>query len=325
MKFDVIIGNPPYQLNDGGGTGSSAKPIYHYFVEQAKKLNPRFLIMIIPSRWFSGGKGLDTFRDAMLNDDRVRHLVDYTDSTEVFPGVDIAGGVCYFLWDRDNRGLCRIENIHHSTPNISERPLNEFGTFVRDSLSVSIIKKVKDATAGFLDQVVSSRKPFGLDSKVRPLRSGDITVISSAGRGPYQASLVPAGKELIDRWKVLLSKASVDHAGQADKEGKRRVFSVVEAIPPGTVCTESYLLVGTYDTQEHADNMVTYLRTKFCRFLVGTILFTQNISKDRFAFVPDLDMSQRWTDDRLYAEYKLTQQEIAFIDSRIRPMESNGE
>ncbi len=325
MKFDVIVGNPPYQLNDGGGTGTSAKPIYHLFVTQAKKLNPRFLTMIIPSRWFSGGKGLDNFRNEMLNDNRIRKLVDYTDSTECFPGVDIAGGICFFLWDRDNRGECTVENIHHGQRNISVRPLNEFETFVRDSLSISIIKKVISQENSFLDEVVSSRQPFGLTSKIRPSKKGDLTLIWSGGKGHYQSHNVTSGKELINRWKVLLSKASYDHGGQPDKEGKRRIFSRVETLGPGTVCTETYLTVGSYRTKKEANNMAMYLQTKFCRFLVSTILFTQNIAKDRFRFVPNLSMDTSWSDEVLYKKYGLTKKEIEFIESMIRPMEANNE
>ena len=325
MKFDVIVSNPPYQLNDGGGTGTSARPIYQLFVTQAKKMKPRFVTMIIPSRWFSGGKGLDGFRNEMLNDNRIRRLVDYTDSTEVFPGVDIAGGICYFLWDRDNRGECTIENIHNGKPNISVRPLNEFETFVRDSVSVAIIKKVLNQEKSYLSDVVSSRKPFGLDSKARPQKKGDLTLLWSGGQGPYQSSNIKYGKDLISQWKVLLSKASYDHGGQPDREGKRRIFSRVEPLPPNYVCTESYLIVGSYKTKKRAENMVAYLKTKFCRFLVSTILFTQNIAKDRFRFVPNLSMNTLWTDDRLYKRYQLTKEEIAFVESVIRPMEAKDE
>jgi site-specific DNA-methyltransferase (adenine-specific) len=321
MKFDVIVGNPPYQLNDGGGTGSSAKPIYQLFVQQAKKLNPRYLTMIIPSRWFAGGKGLDEFREEMLNDSRMRRLVDYTDSRDCFPGVDIAGGICYFLWDRDTKGDCTVENIHSGMTTVSERQLNEFDTFVRDSVAIDVIRKVTRKSNTFLDTVVSSRKPFGLESKIRPTKSGDLTLISSGGEGPFPSSKVLAGNDMIQKWKVLLSKASHDHGGQADKEGKRRVFSKVETLPPGTICTESYLIVGTYKTQSEADNMVAYLKTKFCRFLVSTVLLTQNIAKDRFQFVPALDMNEEWTDEKLYKKYGLTEDEIAFIESKIRPME----
>jgi site-specific DNA-methyltransferase (adenine-specific) len=182
MKFDVIIGNPPYQLNDGGGTGSSAKPIYQLFVEQAKKLQPRFLSMIIPARWYSGGKGLDEFRSEMLSDKRIRKLIDYADSRDCFPGVDIAGGICYFLWERDNEGKCAVETIRKHEITKSERYLNEFETFVRDNQAIEIIHKVKQKSSTFLDSIVSSRMPFGLVSSVRPEKKGELDLITGYER-----------------------------------------------------------------------------------------------------------------------------------------------
>lgn len=172
----------------------------------------------------------------------------------------------------------------------------------------------------FLNNVVLSRKPFGIDSKTRPSKKGDLVLISSGGIGKFSSNKVTSRKELINKWKVLISKASYDHGGQPDKEGKRRIFSRVEAHPPGTICTESYLVVGPYDSQEEAKNMVFYLKTKFCRFLISTILFTQNISRDRFRYVPNLPMTEFWTDEKLYEKYGLTVEEIEFIESTVRPM-----
>ena len=319
MKFDVIIGNPPYQLSDGGGAGKSAIPIYNRFVTQAKKLQPRYITMIIPSRWFSGGKGLDEFRNEMLNDKRIRHLVDFLDSEDCFAGVDIAGGVCYFLWDRDNPGDCRVENIYKGQSTVSIRFLNEFDSFIRESIAVSIVKKVRGHGEKALDQMVSSRKPFGLDSTQRSFKTGDLKLIWSGGEGVIPSSKVPAGHGLINQWKILISKTSHDHAGQPDKDGKRRVFSRIDVIPPGTVCTESYLIIGPLANNEQALNMKAYLKTKFCRFLVSTIVLTQNIAKDKFKFVPMQDFSKPWTDEELYQKYGLTEEEIAFIESKIRP------
>jgi site-specific DNA-methyltransferase (adenine-specific) len=321
MKFDVIVGNPPYQLNDGGGTGSSAKPIYNLFIEQAKKLNPRYLSMIIPARWYSGGKGLDEFRSDMLKDKRIRKLVDYADSRDCFPGVDIAGGVCYFLWDRDNKGVCEVKTIRKNETIKSERYLDEFETFVRDNLAINIIHKIKEKSQSFLDNEVSSRMPFGLVSSVRPEKHGDLDLITSTGNGKISLDKITSGKNLIDKWKVLLSKASNDHGGQPDKDGKRRIFSRVEIMPPKTVCTESYLVVGQYNTQKEAENMTNYLKTKFCRFLVSTILLTQNITKGKFIFVPVLSMSENWNDEKLYQLFNLNNEEIEFIEKLIRPMD----
>jgi site-specific DNA-methyltransferase (adenine-specific) len=323
MKFDVIVGNPPYQLNDGGGTGSSATPIYNLFIEQAKKLNPRYLSMIIPARWYSGGKGLDEFRNEMLKDKRIRKLVDFADSRDCFPGVDIAGGVCYFLWDRDNKGICEVETIRKNYLIKSQRYLDEFESFVRDNVAIGIIHKVKQKSSSYLDTIVSSRMPFGIVSNVRPEKKGDLELITSAGKGRFSIEKITNGIELINKWKVLLSKASNDHGGQPDKEGKRRIFSRIEVMPPKTVCTESYLVVGNYDTEKEAQNMVDFLRTKFCRFLVSTILLTQNITKGKFIFVPKLSMKEKWTDENLFKKFDLSEQEIKFISQLIRPMDSN--
>lgn len=327
MRFDVIVGNPPYQLNDGGGTGSSARPIYQLFIQQAKKLNPRYLSMIVPSRWFTGGKGLDEFRRDMLSDDRIRRVVDYSDSRECFPGVDIAGGVNYFLWERDYHGPCEFTNVHGDHRDSSIRHLNEFDTLVRHSVTLSIVRKaIKVDGQGGLSSMVSARRPFNLDSRARPKTSGRLTLISSNGSGPFPESEVPAGHELIDTWKVFLSKASSDHGGQADASGRRKVFARVLPASPGHVCTESYLVIGPYPNERQVKNTVAYLQTKTVRYLVAASLYTQNITRDRFTFVPGLAMTKRWTDEELYEKLQLDDREIDHIERTIRPWEadSNG-
>lgn len=225
MKFDVIIGNPPYQLSDGG-FGRSASPIYNRFVQQAKKLNPRYLVMIIPSRWFAGGKGLDDFRAEMLKDDRIRKIVDFEDASECFPGVDIAGGICYFLWEKNSSGPCEIINMHNGKEAVSTRKLNEFNTFIRHGNAVPIIRKVLSLKEKSMSEQVSSRKPFGLPTNARPLKKGDLVLRWNNGEGPYERDKIEVGSELIDKWKVITSKVSYDHAGQPDKNGMRKVLSI---------------------------------------------------------------------------------------------------
>ena len=323
MKFDVIVGNPPYQLSDGG-FGRSASPIYQKFVQQAKKLNPRYLTMIIPSRWFGGGKGLNEFRAEMLNDDRIRKIVDFEDATEVFPGVDIAGGICYFLWERNSTGPCEVVNMHNGTEAVSTRPLNEFSTFIRHSNAVPIIHKVLVNEKHNMSEQVSASKPFGLRTYVRPQKKGDITLRWQKGEGPYKRKEITTGTEIIDKWKVITSYVGYDHAGNPGKDGRRRVLSKIDILPPGTICTETYLVIGNYEKEAQARNLISYMKTRLFRFLIAQFMYSHHITKDSYAFVPILDMSTAWTDEMLYKRYGLTKAEIAFIESKIRPMEANN-
>ena len=320
MKFDVIVGNPPYQLSDGGQK-ASATPIYHRFISQAKKLNPRYMSFVIPARWFSGGRGLDSFREEMLSDSRLRKIVDFTDSEDCFPGVDIAGGICYFLWDRDYHGSCDVTTIHNGKSNTISRKLDEHSIFIRHGEALSVIEKVLAAENNFYNQRVSSQKPFGLRTYVKPVETGDITLRYNGGTGPFWKKDVPQSIEWIDKWKVIMSYLTYDHAGRADKEGKRKVFSTMEVLPPKTVCTETYLVVDVFDTKEEAENLYKYLQTQFVRFLVAQTTSTQHIAKANFAFVPVQDFSKPWTDSELYAKYGLSEEEVSFIESMIKPME----
>ena len=324
MRFDVIVGNPPYQLSDGGAK-ASASPIYHLFVHQAKKLNPRFLTMIIPSRWFGGGKGLDDFRKEMLNDTRIRRIIDFEDANEVFPGVDIAGGICYFLWKRDSPGLCEVVNIHNGEKVLSERTLNEFPTFIRHSQAVPIIRKVLAKKEQTMAEQVSSRKPFGLATTERPQKKGDIILRWQKGEGPFTRKDVVVGVELIDDWKVITSYVGYDHAGNPGKDGRRRVLSKIDILPPATICTETYLVVGAYKKKSQAKNLVAYMKTRFFRFLVAQFMYSHHITKDAYLFVPILDMETAWTDEMLYKRYGINKEEITFIESKIRPMEAEDE
>jgi site-specific DNA-methyltransferase (adenine-specific) len=323
MQFDVIIGNPPYQLEDGGH-GRSASPIYHKFVEQAKRLDPRYLVMVIPSRWLGGGKGLNEFRATMLSDDRIRKLVDYENAQDVFPGVDLAGGVCYFLWNRDAPGLCEVTNISGNSRVTSERRLDEFPIFVRHSAAMPIIRKVMAKNEPRMSEQVSSSKPFGLRTFVRPEKSGDLILRWEKGEGPYPRSKIEVGTDIIDKWKVVTSYVGYDHAGNPGKDGRRRVLSKIEILPPGTICTETYLVVGCYDTKKQAMNLVAYMKTRFFRFLMAQFMYSHHLTKSAYGFVPILDMKEEWTDDTLAKRYGLTDSEVAFIESKIRAYD-NGD
>lgn len=323
MQFDVIIGNPPYQLDDGGH-GASASPIYHKFVEQAKALESRYLVMVIPSRWFGGGKGLGEFRAAMLGDDHIRKLVDYENARDAFPGIDLAGGVCYFLWERDSNGMCEVTNIAGETlPVVSERRLNEFPTFVRHSAAVPIIRKILTKNEKRMSEQVSARKPFGIPTNGRPENSGDLVLRWEKGEGPYPRSKVQVGTELIGKWKVITSYVGYDHAGNPGKDGRRRVLSKIDILPPETICTETYLVVGAYKTKKEAVNLVAYMKTRFFRFLVAQFMYSHHLTKSAYGFVPVLDVHEEWTDEKLAKRYGLTTNEVTFIESKIRPFDSS--
>ncbi|RLD06798.1 MAG: restriction endonuclease [Chloroflexota bacterium] len=319
MQFDVIVGNPPYQLSDGG-YGRSASPIYHKFVEQAKKLQPRYLTMIIPARWFGGGKGVNSFREEMLNDARIRKLVDFEDANEVFPGVDIAGGICYFLWERDSKGLCKVVNIHGEVQTASTRSLNEYKIFIRHSEAVPVIRKVLAKQEKTMNEQVSASKPFGLRTYVRPQKNGDIILRWQKGEGPYNSEDITVGVELIDKWKVITSYVGHDHAGNPGKDGKRRVLSKIDILSPGTICTETYLVIGAFNKKSEAENLIAYMQTKFFRFLVSQFMYSHHITKNSYSFVPILDMGVKWTDEMLCERYGIIKEEFKFIESKIRPM-----
>ena len=323
MKFDVIIGNPPYQLNDGGN-GASAKPIYHLFIEKAKKLNPRYLVMIIPARWYAGGKGLDEFRCTMLNDKHIKKIIDFPNPKDCFPGLNISGGVCYFLRDSHYTGDCSFTNMIGDKAIESKRQLNEFEMFVRYNEALSIIHKITSSSTQFLSSIISSRKPFGIDSFVRGEKEKmrDYVILhSSEGIGYISKKDIVQGVCLINRYKVIIGKALSGHIGETDENGQVKVLARVDLLHPNEVCTESYLCVGNYDNDTEAKNLEKYLKTKFARFLLLQALTSMNITKDKFCFVPLLSFTQEWTDDKLYAKYGLTDEEIAFIESMIRPME----
>lgn len=324
VKFDVVIGNPPYQMNDGGGNGSSAMPIYHRFIDQAKKLNPRYLCMIVPAKWQSGGKGLDAFRDSMLHDRRIREMVTYSDSRDCFQGVDIAGGVSYFLWERDYNGPCQATLIENGEATTSERDLDEYPIFIASDNAVKIIRFVRAKASRFYDGVVRSRKPFGIGAG-SDYKKGDLGLRYRGGMATAKLSDVTTGREMINQWKVIISKAAAEHAGQSDKNGQRKMLTVIEVLPPKTVCSETYLVVDSFDSQRKAENLAAYLRTKFARYLIWQATPTQNISKSCFMFVPIVDLEETPTDQSLYAYFGLDKDSISEIESKMKLMPQAGD
>jgi site-specific DNA-methyltransferase (adenine-specific) len=326
MKFDVIVGNPPYQLNDGGGSnGISAKPIYHLFIEQAKKLNPRYLTMIIPARWYAGGKGLNEFRSKMLSDNRISKLVDYPKSRDCFPGVDIAGGVCYFLWDKEYSGDCAIISKIGENTIERKRRLNEFDIFIRDNVGIDILYKILSKNEKMLSEKVLTRNSFGFTTSERGKKNkfkNCLTLVSSSGIGYVSVDSVTKNQSIIDQYKISIGTLNPDRGGVNNaRDGKMNVTTKVKLLNPNEVVTETYIIVDYYKDKNQADNCAQYIASKLARFLISLTLSSMHIVRDNFQFVPIQDFTEPWTDEKLYKKYGLTEDEIAFIESMIRPMD----
>lgn len=322
MQFDVIIGNPPYQMSDGGNS-ASAIPIYQHFVEQSKKMRPRYLTMIIPARWYAGGKGLDEFRETMISDTRIRHLEDYLNASDCFGnGVEIKGGVCYFLWDRDNKGICHIVT-HINSSNISEShrclKIDDNDVFIRRNEAVTILEKISLKKEPSFSQIVSSRKPFGLPTNIEGHEKrdkGDVIIYQRGGYAFISPLYIVRNREWIDSYKVYITKAY-----GASEDWPHQIINKPILGDIGTCCTETYILIGPFRTKAESESVISYIQTKFFRFMVSLRKISQDATSKVYKYVPLQDFSHPWTDEMLYKKYCLTEDEIAFIESMIRPME----
>lgn len=318
MQFDVIIGNPPYQLSDGG-YGTSAAPIYQLFVEKALALEPRYAVFVTPSRWMAGGKGLDKYRVRMLSDKRMRRIVDYPKLYEGFPGVKIRGGISYFLWERDYSGPCEVQTIWdgQATGPAVARHLDAYDILVRRNEAVPILEKVRAKGEPTLDGRVSSQKPFGLRTffhgKPESKRLKDpVKLFGSQKISWVERSEIPTNAAWIEKWKVFMTRVQGTSAAVETKFLSKPIVA-----EPGTACTESYIVAGLFDTETEATNYASYLRTRFARFLVSLRKSTQDAPKNVYAFIPDLPLNKEWTDAKLYKRYGLSNEEIAFIESQV--------
>ncbi len=336
MQFDVIIGNPPYQMSDGGGTGDSAKPIYNQFIEQAKKITPRYLIMITPSRWMKGGKGLDDFRETMRNDTHIRYIYDYEDASHCFPGLHIDGGVSYFLWDANYKG--EVDYTYRSLDGGEYRSkrylkVDYSDTIIRDPRQISIIKRVKQKSNADFSKIVSPRNPFGFFADLfnDPDKYSEIELFDHNIQNGCKVYGVKGKKGGAKRVCGYVKRNSISkNPGWVDsyKLFFSKAYMTTSTVPPeiikgepGDVCTETFLNIGPFKEQKERDNCLCYIKTKFFRALLFFNRHSLNISQDSFSSIPLQDFSHPWTDEMLYKKYGLTEDEIAFIESMIRPME----
>ena len=317
MEFTVLCGNPPYQLEDSGN-GKSAKPIYHLFVEQAKRLNPKYLLMIIPARWFAGGKGLNDFR----NNRSICNLVDYENYKDVFPSLGgLAGGVCYFLRDRDYSGDCHVVNMTKEIVSETDRKLNEFDIFIRSNKALSIVHKVQkwNKNGKTLTDVVSSRKPFGLPTNYEPREKGiPCQFIQKIGKKFARPQDVEDVNGYLDKWKLVAPKAPI--AGQTDFSSAVKIYyeSNTAILQPGDCCTESFIILGAFDTEEECLNYKSYIFTKAVRYLLLQTVVSQDITRKNFCFIPAFDKYDKtYTDKMLYKKWDLSAEEIEIIEAKI--------
>ena len=327
MKFNAIVGNPPYQVMDGGA-GVSAKPVYNLFVEIAKLIKPDYISMIMPSRWFAGGKGLDSFREEMLSDKRLSHIFDFINAKDCFPTASIGGGVNYILWNAKHCSDCSITTIQGNIRDTETRPLNQFSVFIRYNAAIHIVNKCKSEKN--FDSIVNTRNPFGLSSNVRGEKSGELRLISSAGISWLPKSAVPSSNTLLSKYKILMSKVTAEHAGEPDRNGQFKIVSRTEVVGPNDVCTDSYLIIGESEHKPVVENEYKYIQTRFARFLLMLAVSSINLSSDKFQFIPLQDFTENsdidWNkpipdiDKQLYAKYNLSEDEIEFIEKMIKPM-----
>lgn len=323
MKFDVIIGNPPYQLEVGIEKDNYSIPLYHKFIQQGKKLKPHYLSMIVPSRWFAGGRGLDEFRDEMLTDNRIEKLVDFPNAVDCFPGVDISGGVCYFLWNRDYSGDCEITSMQgKDCVSTLKRGLLEKNndTFIRFNEAIPIIRKIASLSEPTFDSLVSPQTPFGIVSSFKNYKDicfeGALSIYTVNGKKFIDNNVVTKNRQWLDSYKVYISKSYGERGSYP-----YRFLAKPFIGEPNSCCTQTYLMIGGFDSKKTCENVISYIHTRFFRFCIMQKKNTQDAMRGVYSFVPIQDFTQEWTDDKLYAKYGLTEEEINFIEAMVRPME----
>ncbi|MDE5833239.1 MAG: Eco57I restriction-modification methylase domain-containing protein [Desulfovibrio sp.] len=325
MKFNYIIGNPPYQEEDGGGSnGISAAPLYHKFIEQVKLLDPDCLCLIIPSRWFAGGKGLARFRETMKADKSIKQIVHYPKSWECFPEADIAGGVCHFVRLSSYRGLCRFITKKNGKIVQKNRDLAEFDAIVGDNDGIEILRKILSRSTEFLDKSVLPRNSFGFATSARGTKDyfqGACKLYSSSGISYISRKDITRNSSIADTYKIVIGTLNPDRGGvNNSRNGMTNVTTKIKILQPDEIPTETYIVVNFFYDSNKAINFASYLATRFARYLVSLTLSSMHIVRSNFKYVPALDFSKHYTDDELYAKYELSKEEIEIIESSIKPM-----
>jgi site-specific DNA-methyltransferase (adenine-specific) len=327
MQFDVVIGNPPYQLGSDGGTRDV--PIYQHFVAQAKTLQPRYLALVIPSRWMASGLGLSEFRQTMLCDRRIRVLVDYPAASDVFPGVEIKAGVCYFFWDAAYEGDCKVTTVRgREVVGPASRNLGEYDVFVRDGRALSILHKVLKHGERSINTILARDKEFGWTSNFdgfhEKQRTGDLPLyyIRTMKRavGYIARKEVTKSAQLIDTWKVLVPKAY--NGGDALPH---QILGRPLIAPSPSVCTQSFLFFHV-QSERAAKSLQSYYTTRFFRLLASVRKITQDATHSVYTWVPIQAWNRTWTDVDLYEKYGITAEEQLYVESQVKAMSlANGD
>ncbi len=334
MKFNAIVGNPPYQVMGGSG-GTNDAPIFQEFAKAASKLSPSYITLIMPSKWFSGGREnlLGSFRRDMLTGGHIRKMVAFTNSNDIFPTVEIKGGICYYLEEGQYNGVCDYVMVQNGKSISAMRDLNEHDIFIRDTQLANIINKVqaraKKDGVGMVEDIVSSDTPFGIPSNPKVSSKNPIDV-SPTRNQEYNVELLYIDhltrtieyvreKDIVKNANdIQYPKVFIPKAGGTGNDSK--VLGTPTIGKPGSVCSQTFLYA-KFETEVEANNFISYLKTRFLRILVSAIKTTQDAMSGVYHFVPLQDFSEPWTDEKLYAKYGITPDEQAYIESLIKPMD----
>ena len=328
MKFNAVVGNPPYQLS---GHGQKPLPIYQNFIDLARTLKPKCISIVSPSRWFAAND-LKEFRDSIIKENKLDIIHDFADARLCFPNVEIKGGISYFRWNDDSNQYCNffIHNDKGVTQTMRNLSTENTEILIRDGYMIKILEKVQSKNEAKFNSLISSNDPFGFDMREEhsskrvkvpyyntPKENSAIFYYNGwrkKGVGYVDREIINKNTEWVDKVKILIPKAW--GTGDTTKDWLKPFI-----VEKNTCCTETYLVVGPFDSLEIAENVVSYMGTKFFHFMVAIMKLTQNAMQGVYCNVPIQDFSHRWTDEDLYEKYGLDLFEREYIESLIKPMD----